>query len=248
MRLIYSIFYEADLKMAKYKFNPVDLVEVIEGAALIAFAVTLSPLLNSWYRGWGADNCELNSKIPGDDLVPHPRMISTRAITIQAPASRVWPLLMQLGLKRGGWYSYDLLEAVAGAADFVDGHSARRIIPELQELKIGDKIWMHPRIMPLTVTAIEHERFLVFLTRVDIQNNSYFEIGDSMPEQYVNSSWAFVLNNIGDKSTRLVVRSRLDYNPNAMNTLAWRVFTDPISFVMERKMLYNIKRISESSQ
>jgi hypothetical protein len=237
-----------DLEMAKYKFHLTDLAEGIEGATLIAFTVMLSPLLKSWYRGWGTTNSELNSKILGDDLVPNPKMISTRAVTIRAPASQVWPLLMQFGLKRGGWYSYDLLEAIGGAADFVEGHSARRIVPELQDLKIGDKIWMHPRIMPLTVMALEPKRSLVFLTRVNLQSKSYFEIGDSMPEQYVNSSWTFVLNNIGDKSTRLVVRSRLGYNPNAMNAIAWRVFTDPISFVMERKMLTNIKRIAESSQ
>jgi hypothetical protein len=234
--------------MAKYKFNLVDFVEGIEGSALIAFTTTLSPFLKYWYRGWGATDSELASKIPGDELVPNPKMISTRAITIQAPDSQVWPLLMQFGLKRGGWYSYDLLEAIGGAANFVEGHSARRIIPELQEIYIGDKIWMHPRIMPLTVTAIEPKRSLVFLTRVNLQSKSYFELGNHMPEQYVNSSWVFALNNSSNNSLRLIVRSRLDYNPNFINTVAWRVFTDPISFVMERKMLLNIKRIAESSE
>jgi hypothetical protein len=233
--------------MAKYKFNPVDFAEGIEGAAIIAFATILSPFLKSWYRRWGATDSELASKIPGDDLVPNPKIISTRVVTIRAPAYQVWPLLMQFGLKRGGWYSYDLLEAIGGAADFVEGHSARRIIPELQELKIGDKVWMHPRIMPLTVTAIETNSYLVFLTRVNLQSKSYFEIGDRMPEQYVNSSWVFALSDTVNNISRLIVRSRLDYNPNFMNTVAWQVFTDPISFAMERKMLLNIKHIAESS-
>jgi hypothetical protein len=235
-----------DFEVAKYKFNRADFAEGIEGATFIAFTVTLSPLLKSWYRGWGATNNELNGELPGDDLVPDPRMISTRAVSINAPASDVWPLLLQFGLKRGGWYSYDLLEAIAGAADFIDGHSAKRIIPELQDLKIGDKIWMHKRIMPLTVTMLEPEKALVFLTRVYLKSKSYFEIGANMPEQYVNSSWVFTLNDAGGNSTRLIVRSRLDYNPSIMNTIAWRIFTDPISFVMERKMLLHIKQIAES--
>jgi len=234
--------------MAKYNLNPKDVVEGIEGAAFMALTFTISPLLKPWYRSWGATDVEIHVKLPGDDLVPNPRMVSTRAITIQAPTAQVWPLLLQFGLKRGGWYSYDLLEAIGGAADFVGGHSAKRIIPELQNLKIGDKIWMHKKIMPLAVTAIESERALVFLTRVNIQTKAYFELGDKMPEQYVNSSWVFFLNNTSKKTTRLIVRSRLDYNPNILNEIAWRVFTDPISFVMERKMLLNIKRIAETSE
>jgi len=234
--------------VAKYHLSPKGVVEGIVGAAFITVTFAFSPLLKSWYRSWGANDSEVRRNLPGDDLVPHPKSIATRAITIQAPASHVWPLLLQIGLRRGGWYSYDLLEAFAGAADFIDGCSAKRIIPELQGLKVGDKIWMHDRILPLTVVTMEPERALVFLTRVDVQNKTYFELGDKMPEKYVNSSWGFFLEYADSKTTRLLVRSRLDYNPNLMNKIAWRVFTDPISFVMERKMLINIKRIAEAPQ
>ena len=232
--------------MAGYRPNLKDVVEATAGAAFIAATVACSPLLTSWYRGWGATDAEVRRYLPGDDLVPRPKCIATRGVTIEAPASRVWPLLLQFGLKRGGWYSYDLLEAISGAVDFIDGRSTNRIIPELQGLKVGDKIWMHDRIMPLTVDAMEPERALVFLTRVDIDTGAFFEPGESMPERYVNSSWVFFLDSAGTGTTRLLVRSRLDYNPHPMNTIAWRVFTDPISFVMERKMLLTLKKIAEA--
>jgi hypothetical protein len=235
-------------EMARYNLNWKDVVEGVAGTAFIAVTFAASPLLKTWYRNWGANEAEFHGNLLGDDLVPHPKMVATRAITIQAPASRIWPFLLQIGLRRGGWYSYDLLEAVSGAADFVDGHSTKRIIPELQDLKVGDKIWMHDRIMPLTVVAMESERTLVFLTRVNILTKTYFELEDKMPEQYVNSSWVFSLHETDKKTARLIVRSRLDYNPSLMNKIAWRVFTDPISFVMERKMLTNIKRIAETSK
>jgi hypothetical protein len=35
---------------------------------------------------------------PGDELVPQPRLVNTRAITIQAPASAIWPWLVHLGV------------------------------------------------------------------------------------------------------------------------------------------------------
>ena len=233
--------------MSKYRYNPKDVISGMGGAVFIAVAVVISPLLWRWYRRWGAGDAEVQRTLPGDDLVPNPRSASTRAITIQSPASRVWPWLQQIGLKRGGWYSYDFLEAMAGAADFIDGHSAERVIPELQEMKVADRIWMHARILPLTVVALEPERAIVFLTRVDMQTKAGFELGDKMPEQYVNSSWVFFLDSAGEKTTRLLVRSRLDYTPNIFNRIAWRVFTDPISFVMERKMLFNIKRLAEAA-
>jgi hypothetical protein len=239
---------EQEAIVTRYKLTLKDVFEGIAGMGLIVSTFALSPFLQSWYRRWGATDAEVKGELPGDDLVPHFQSVATRAVTIRAPASRVWPLLLQIGLRRGGWYSYDLLEAMAGAADFVGGHSAGRIITELQDLKIGDKIWMHDRILPLTVVALEPEKALVFLTRVNIQTKSYFELGDKMPEQYVNSGWVFFLDCPDKKTTRFIVRSRLDYTPGILNKIAWRVFTDPISFVMERKMLLNIKRIAEAPE
>jgi hypothetical protein len=63
-------------------------------------------------------------------MVPTTTFNATRAISIGAPPERVWPWLVQVGTKRAGWYSYDLLDNL--------GHrSARRIIPELQGLTRG---------------------------------------------------------------------------------------------------------------
>lgn len=233
--------------MAKYRPGIRDIASGVAGAAYIAGALASSAFLQKWYRRWGTSDAETSRTLPGDELVPGARIITTRAITAEAPASRVWPWLLQFGIGRGGWYSYDILEALTGAAGFIDGHSARRIVPELQDLKVGDKVWMHKRIMPLTVFSMEIERALVFLTRVDIKTGAFFELEGEMPEQYVNSSWAFFLEKAGKSATRLLVRSRLDYTPSLVNKIAWRVFTDPISFVMERKMLLTIKRLAETT-
>jgi hypothetical protein len=232
--------------VSKYRLDLKAVVSGMAGAAYIAVAVAASPALQRWYRRWGASNSEVGRVLPGDEFVPRPRIMTTRAVTVQAPASRIWPWLLQFGIERGGWYSYDFLEALSGAANFIDGHSNTRIIPELQDLKVGDKVWMHKRIMPLTVVAMEVDRALVFLTRVDIKTGAFFELSGDMPKDYVNSSWEFFLDEAGDVGTRLLVRSRLDYTPSLINNIAWRVFADPISFVMERKMLLTIKRLAES--
>ena len=66
-----------------------------------------------------------------------PTFNATRAISIAAAPERVWPWLLQVGLTRAGWYSYDIL-------DNLGRRSARRIIPELQGLAPGDVVPMSP--------------------------------------------------------------------------------------------------------
>src|SRR5512140_3489265 len=93
----------------RIRFVPVALL----GAALtlpIAWARWFSPAM----RGWGARPNDTYRPLPGDDLVPDPDIRHTRAITIAAPPEAVWPWLLQLGQGRGGLYSYDWLENLAG--------------------------------------------------------------------------------------------------------------------------------------
>ena len=105
-------------------------------AAGAAYVLAVRPRL----LRWGATTQEAAGPLPGDEIVPAPRMQSTRAVTIKAPVSGVWPWLVQLGAGRGGMYSYDWLENAAGLGI----HSADRILPELQHLKVGDIVPLSP--------------------------------------------------------------------------------------------------------
>ena len=102
-------------------------------AAAVAYARYLRP----WQLTWGATAGEVSRSLPGDDLIPRPTFNATRAITIAAPPEEIWPWLVQVGLTRAGWYSYDIL-------DNLGRRSATRIIPELQDLAPGDIIPMSP--------------------------------------------------------------------------------------------------------
>jgi hypothetical protein len=85
-----------------------------------------------------------------------PDLVATRAITVRTSPGRVWPWIAQLGQGRGGFYSYDFLENLAGC----DIHSADRIVPEWLDIKIGDEIKLAPAV-GLEVIALEPERSLV---------------------------------------------------------------------------------------
>ena len=93
-------------------------------------------VIRPWHRRWGATQEERQLPLPGDERVPEAGYEHTRAVTIYAPAEAVWPWLAQLGEGRGGFYSYDWLERLAGC----DVHSADRIHPEWQDPRPGDTL------------------------------------------------------------------------------------------------------------
>src|ERR1700730_3364960 len=105
---------------------------------------------------WGATDQECEALLPGDDLIANADLTATRAITIRAAADQVWPWIAQLGQGRGGFYSYDLLENLAGC----EIHSADRIAPEWQDVAVGNEVRLAPDV-PLIVAASEPGRALV---------------------------------------------------------------------------------------
>jgi hypothetical protein len=83
---------------------------------------------------WGASEEEAARSLPGDELLAEADIVATRAITIGAPPSAVWPWLVQMGRGRAGAYTYDWIENLFG----LDMHSADRIHPERQGLEVGE--------------------------------------------------------------------------------------------------------------
>lgn len=89
--------------------------------------------IRPWHRRWGASNAETRMPLPGDERVPDPGYQHTRAVTIRAPAEEVWAWLAQIGQGRGGFYSYEWLENLAGC----DIRNADRVHPEWQDVTAG---------------------------------------------------------------------------------------------------------------
>jgi len=201
-----------------------DLRKVGVGLALAGAgaAATYVWAIRPWHLRWGATDEEIEQPLPGDELAPHPKLRATHAITINAPAADVWPWLVQMGQDRGGFYSYTWLENLVGC----DMHNADEVVSEWQELKVGDNVWLHPKAPPTKVAAIEPGHAIVL------------------------KGWgAFVLKSIDEKTTRLIIRSQGDYEPDlknpVLNFLLWRVVFEPAHFIMERKMLLGIKERAE---
>ncbi|MFV8750245.1 SRPBCC family protein [Nannocystaceae bacterium ST9] len=222
----------------------------VVGAAAIASTVLANPLLRAFYRKWGATEHEAHRLLPGDELIESPRLQYTRAITIAAPPERVWPWLIQIGQGRAGWYSYDVLEDMVGAGEFVDGESAERVVPELQALAVGDEIPLHDKLA-FRVERLSPPHLLLLCDGRDNASGERFDCGGPRPDDFTIASWAFVLEDseapepVG--GTRLLIRWRLDYTPTRSHELMWKGFVEPINFVMERRMMLGIKARVESA-
>jgi len=201
----------------------------VAGAAVIGSAAAAYILVvRPWQLRWGATDEEFDATLAGDDHIAHPDLMATRAITVNAVADQVWPWIAQLGQGRGGFYSYDALENLVGC----DIHSADQIVSEWQDIKVGDQINLHPEV-GLGVTVVEQGRALVLRGGVPM---------GAVPPPY-DFTWAFVMRDQPDGTTRLLVRERYAY------TQRWaRFLVEPVSmasFAMSQRMLRGIRDRAE---
>lgn len=205
-------------------------------AAVTAAIPTYWWVTRPWMLRWQVTDAELDARYPGDELVPTPRHVWMRAVDIAAPPNRVWPWLVQMGQGRGGLYSYDWLENLAGC----DIHSVDTIVPELQHLAVGDPIRLvregYPADLVLKVAQIIPAAALVLETP---NAGEPLDAGD-LPHM----SWAFVLR-ATPGGTRLISRTRADFRRTFTAYLNNQLLLEPIQFLMERKMLLGIRDRAE---
>lgn len=179
-----------------------------------------------WRRrclSWGATDDEAARTLPGDELQPAPDIVSTRAVWIDAPSSAIWPWLLQMGPGRGGAYTYDWIENMLG----LGMHSADEILPQYQDLKIGDAQQLGTRGPLLRVAELEPERALV------------------LRSDDGNWVWAFSIDQAG-RGARLISRNRIAVPDAGRLTRAlYNYVMEPGSLIMERKMLLGIKQRAE---
>lgn len=220
----------ADRPQARLRLNriwttiPSRLIIVVHPfPALIVFlglCALFPTVLHPWFLNWGATAVERTTTLPGDDAPPEAYF--TRAISIDAPPSVVWPWLLAIGQDRAGFLSNDYLENLAGG----DIHNADTLRPEWQQRAIDDKVPM----------SGETERKLA-------GDYTLLTVRILQPERVIGDiPGRFVLQPVGDSRTRLLLREPLAIPERA--GYAWVVW-DPMHFVMEQRLLQGIKERAE---
>ncbi len=197
---------------------PRQVADVVVDLPLCLFA----PLFRRRHRTWGANPEEIAAAMPGDDLFPRAQYLATRAITVSAPPDEVWPWLVQVGYRRGGWYANDLLDNFALP-------SAREVIPELQDIHVGQRLAMVPR-------PSERTAFLV----------DGFVAPEWVLWRTPNRTFAWRLVPLPGGRTRVVTRLATVYEwsrPLVLGTVVLMEFGD---YPMMRRMLRGIRRRAET--
>jgi hypothetical protein len=177
----------------------------------------ITPFLRHWHLTWGATPAEVAAAMPGDDLLPRAQYRCTRAITIDADPNAVWPWLVQVGYRRAGWYANDLLDNFARP-------SVQRIVPELQDIRVGQSLAWVPRPTERTAFVVDS-----------------FARPSSLLWRSPNRTWAWRLTPLAGGRTRVVSRLHTLYEwrrPLAPFTLMLMEIAD---YPMMRRMLRGIR-------
>jgi hypothetical protein len=190
---------------------------------LLAGIALLLAIYLRWIRPWqlhyGATDAEVEQIMPGDEVTDHPDFNATRAITIHGRPEQIWPWLVQIGFGRAGFYSYDWI-------DNLGKPSADRIMPELQNLQVGDKIALS-KWTSETVRALEPNKFMVWRGG---EGNSA-----------TDGTWVWGIYPIDENSSRLVIRMRGHYDWFSPWIFVLLI-VDVFDIIMMRKLMLNLKK------
>ena len=89
-------------------------------------------------RQAGSTAQERRRRMPGDELVARPQILTNHAITVEARPADVWPWLTQMGWHLGGYYAPEWVDRLLFPQNWP---SLDRLDPVLQrDLKVGDTI------------------------------------------------------------------------------------------------------------
>lgn len=208
---------------------------ITAGVTVAAYPRVIRP----WLLHWGTTGQEGERVLPGDDLVFKPKINSTRAITINAPMQQVWQWVIQVGQYRGGLYAGKWIENLTGA----DSTDAAQVLAEFQQPQVGDYVLLYPNMPGYAIATSQAPQYLVLQT-------VRFETGEfthSVSQDGMHGTMTFFLEPCAGNQTRLLVRTRIDYEAGSLVKVAWGML-EPLVFVLERRMLRGIKARAENAR
>ena len=207
----------------------------------VAAASAASVVYARWIRRrlltWGARSDEITRAWPGDELIPDANAPDcTMAATLPAPPEQVWPWLVQMGVGRAGWYSWDRL-------DNGGKPSADRIVPEWQNLQVGQRLNVVPGGQGwMTVAMVEPGRALVLRASAELPSGRSFEPRPAhLPRAFLDGIWGFYLQPAPAGKTRLVAHSHGRYHPRLLGNAFSLVVGEPAHFIMSTRQFHGLR-------
>ena len=231
---------EEDKKRSpKWKFTPWQIIQGLEGIFIMA-AGYLTWFLRPLRDRWGLTKEKALRSLPGDDIVKNPKSAYSHGIEINAPLEYVWPWVVQIGKDRGGFYSYEALENIAG----LNIYNTDVILEEYQDPKVGDIIPFGPKSgYPLVL--VKPKEALVIESCDDLERKTTFNPADGYPNKFLHISWLWYIEPLGPYRSRFISRNRVNFRDSRLNRFKFSILAEPMVFAMDRKMCLGIKKRAE---
>lgn len=189
--------------------------------SMVVLAAAYWRWVRPWQLTWGSTDAEVATAMPGDAVVGRPSFNATRAVSIAAPPECIYPWLVQMGVGRAGWYSYDVLDNLARP-------SATVILPQHQQIEVGDVVPMSPDgKQGMRVLDFRQDRWLLW----------WDGVGDS--------TWAWSVEPGEDGTSRLVSRVRMQYRWLSPSIL-FGLLVEFFDLIMMRRAMLGIKQRAEA--
>ena len=206
-------------------------------ATLVAGVAVAEAVLIHLGQTYGSTRRERALRLTGDQIVPPPQVVTNHALTINAPTDCVWPWLVQMGWHRAGWYTARWVDKLLFPLNWP---SANRVIPELQNIELGDFI---PDGAPATKCGLIVEQ-LEPGRAMALHSTSHLPLSWRNWAS-LDWSWAFVLFPIDDGArTRFLFRSRWVTHPWWVTLFGWLAIV-PADLLMSHDMLNGVRQRAE---
>ena len=210
----------------------------LEGIAII-IACYLTFFLKPWRDVWGTTQDKNEEVFHVDEFIPNPSGKFTHAIFINAPVNEIWPWIAQIGQGRGGFYSYEALENIAG----LQIYNASEILDEFQNLQLGDRISFGAGTeYPIIYLEPPHSMAIAVWYDRDLDKKYDPTVGH--PSNFLQTTWLWHIESISPDQSRLYSRNRLKL-PTSWKNKILAFFMEPVVFAVDRKMLLGIKKRAE---
>ncbi|WP_412738742.1 hypothetical protein [Krasilnikovia sp. MM14-A1259] len=205
-------------------------------------AVTAALGYGALYRAGrraGSTAAERAARLPGDDVVLRPTMVTDHAVTVGATPLQVWPWLAQLGWRLGGYYTPRWVDRLVFPANWP---SLDRLDPLLvRDLAPGDVI---PDGAPGTAWYVVAE--VVRPHALVLHSTTHVPPGWRRHGAMIDWTWAFRLTALPGGRTRLHLRMRGRTAPWWL-TVGYHAALVPADFVMATGMLRGVRRRIEAA-
>jgi len=200
--------------------------------------VGLYGALQTLGRRAGSTARERQARLPGDELVSRPQMVTNHACTIRARPQEIWLYLSQMGWHLGGYYTPHWVDARLFPENW---ESLDRLDPNLvRDLKVGDII---PDGKPGTAHYVVARADAPSLLLLQSTTHLPPGWGDKYGAEFT-WTWCFNLTGLDEATTRVHLRVRGHSDPWWLTALYVGALI-PADFIMSTGMLRGLKTRAE---